>query len=204
MSPINNNPSVVQIMAWCGSGDKPLYKPMMVSLPTHICVTRPQWVNKQHPYLLAIGNFVSNSMKRNNPQFNHWNENIINLSKFSPLSATSDENFINMTPPFQCWIRLIMFLSLVYAEHYMVHVQHTIFVCWCWIFHQCCLHYIGFAHTRVYIMHIGNKNIGSCQSLDTISLRLIHWTTWYDARWMILLVLEWRHMSDMAFKITGK
>ena len=26
-------------------GDKPLSEPMMVSLLTHICVTRPQWVN---------------------------------------------------------------------------------------------------------------------------------------------------------------
>ena len=31
-------------MAWRCPGDKPLYKPMMVSLLTHICVTRPQWV----------------------------------------------------------------------------------------------------------------------------------------------------------------
>ena len=42
--PINNNPSLVQIMAWRRSGDKPLSEPMMVSLLTHICVTRPQWV----------------------------------------------------------------------------------------------------------------------------------------------------------------
>ena len=27
------------------TGDKPLSEPRMVSLPTHICVTRPQWVN---------------------------------------------------------------------------------------------------------------------------------------------------------------
>ena len=44
--PINNNPSLVQIMAWRRSGDKPLSEPMMVSLLTHICVTRPQWVNQ--------------------------------------------------------------------------------------------------------------------------------------------------------------
>ena len=44
--PINNIPALIQIMAWCRSGDKPLSEPMMVSLPTHICVTRPQWVNK--------------------------------------------------------------------------------------------------------------------------------------------------------------
>ena len=42
--PISNNPALVKIMAWRRSGDKPLSEPMMVSLPTHICVTRPQWV----------------------------------------------------------------------------------------------------------------------------------------------------------------
>ena len=42
---INNSPALVQIMAWRRSGDKPLSEPMMVSLLTHICVTRPQWVN---------------------------------------------------------------------------------------------------------------------------------------------------------------
>ena len=42
--PINNIPTLVQIMAWRRPGDKPLSEPMMVSLPTHICVTQPQWV----------------------------------------------------------------------------------------------------------------------------------------------------------------
>ena len=42
--PINSIPALVQIMAWCRSGDKPLSEPMMVSLLTHIYVTRPQWV----------------------------------------------------------------------------------------------------------------------------------------------------------------
>ena len=44
--PITNNPAVVQIMGWRRSGDNPLSEPMMVSLLvsllTHICVTRPQ------------------------------------------------------------------------------------------------------------------------------------------------------------------
>ena len=42
--PINNIPAMVQIMAWRRPGDKPLFEPMMVSLPTHICVARLQWV----------------------------------------------------------------------------------------------------------------------------------------------------------------
>ena len=42
---IDHIPALVQIMAWRRPGDKPLSEPMMISLPTHICVTRPQWVN---------------------------------------------------------------------------------------------------------------------------------------------------------------
>ena len=37
---INKIPSLVQIMAWRRTGDKPLSEAMMVSLLTHICVTR--------------------------------------------------------------------------------------------------------------------------------------------------------------------
>ena len=41
---IINIPALVQIMAWCRLGNKPLSERMMVGLLTHICVTRPQWV----------------------------------------------------------------------------------------------------------------------------------------------------------------
>ena len=47
IGPIDNIPALVQIMAWRRPSDKPLSEPMMVSLPTHICVTRPQWVKFQ-------------------------------------------------------------------------------------------------------------------------------------------------------------
>ena len=43
---INNIPALAQIMAWRRPGDKPLSEPMVVSLLTHICATRPQWVNR--------------------------------------------------------------------------------------------------------------------------------------------------------------
>ena len=45
--PMNNIPALVQIMAWCRPGNKPLSELMMVSLTTHICVTRLPCVN--HP-----------------------------------------------------------------------------------------------------------------------------------------------------------
>ena len=40
--PINNIPSLIQIMAWRRPGNKPLSEPVVVSLLTHICFTRPQ------------------------------------------------------------------------------------------------------------------------------------------------------------------
>ena len=52
--PINKTPPLVQIMAWRRPGDKPLSEPMMVSLPTHICVTRPQWIKKSETNLGKI------------------------------------------------------------------------------------------------------------------------------------------------------
>ena len=44
MGQINNIPALIQIMAWCRPGDKPLSEPKVGHLLTHICVTRPQWV----------------------------------------------------------------------------------------------------------------------------------------------------------------
>ena len=64
---INNIPALVQIMAWCRPGDKPLSEPMMVNLPTHKCVTRPHWVNRifMGPLLLTetlIPAWINNHM----------------------------------------------------------------------------------------------------------------------------------------------
>ena len=41
--PINNIPALVQIMDWRCPADKPLSEPMVISFPTHICITQPQW-----------------------------------------------------------------------------------------------------------------------------------------------------------------
>ena len=50
--PINYIPALLQIMAWCRPGDKPSSEPMMVSLLTHICVTRPPWVKIMYCIML--------------------------------------------------------------------------------------------------------------------------------------------------------
>ena len=51
---LNNNPALFQMMARRRSGDKPLSEPIMVSSLTHICVTRPQWVNHVRYRCLSV------------------------------------------------------------------------------------------------------------------------------------------------------
>ena len=51
---INNILALIQIMAWRRPGAKPLSEPIMVSLLTHICVTRPQWVKNGSTTLWRI------------------------------------------------------------------------------------------------------------------------------------------------------
>ena len=54
---INNIPTLVQIMAWDPGWHQAIIwtnGAMMVSLPTHICVTRPQWVTCISESLISI------------------------------------------------------------------------------------------------------------------------------------------------------
>ena len=52
--PINNIPALAYIMAWRCPGDKPISEPMVLSLPKHICVTRPQWVKGPPTWLKVV------------------------------------------------------------------------------------------------------------------------------------------------------
>ena len=56
--PINNIQSLVQIMAWRRPGDKPLSEGMVVKLPTHTCVPRPQWVKCDHSSAYIVNNLA--------------------------------------------------------------------------------------------------------------------------------------------------
>ena len=67
--PISNIPTLVRVMAWRLPGDKTLSEPIMVRLPTHICVTRPQWVKSNencgsYCYTVNMINFLQNIHKR--------------------------------------------------------------------------------------------------------------------------------------------
>ena len=99
--PINDIPWLVQIMAWRRSGDKPLSEPMMVSLLTHICVTRPQWVNSLWP-----------------------SDAICHHKTFSSSVQTMDScptaksNYLN-----QCWLIIIEILGQSPEGHFVENVQ---------------------------------------------------------------------------------
>ena len=82
--PINNIPSLVQIMAWHRSGDKLLSEPMMVSLPTHICITRPQWVHGVGGAVrfLVVGTI---GQRERPPRGQLWMEQCLTLLKYWPI-----------------------------------------------------------------------------------------------------------------------
>ena len=61
---INNIPALVQILAWRRRGDRPLSEPMMVNLPTHIFVTRPQWVKASQAFSRDLSPFIQNSLSQ--------------------------------------------------------------------------------------------------------------------------------------------
>ena len=69
--PISNIPALVQIMAWRRPGDKPSSGTMMVRLPTHICVTRPQWVNNI-PALVQIMTWCRQGIIWTNDGLIYW------------------------------------------------------------------------------------------------------------------------------------
>ena len=97
--PINNIPVLIQIMAWRRPGDKPLSAPTMVSLLTHICVTRPQWVNWSPPsaaYMSVnwVSNCSDNGLSQVRRQAIPWTN--ADLLPFEPLGTNFSEIWIEI------------------------------------------------------------------------------------------------------------
>ena len=71
---IKNIPALVQIMAWCRPGTKPLSEPMMVNLLTHICITRLQWVqlDKYGYFVWKINIWKANHVLATASIFDYW------------------------------------------------------------------------------------------------------------------------------------
>ena len=83
---INNIPALVQIKALRRPGDKPLSEPMMVSWLTHICVTRPQWVNGRWNTVMLL---YHNTFKYSHISNDHWS---IYMFKRQTQSTTYSSN----------------------------------------------------------------------------------------------------------------
>ena len=93
-SPVNNISALVQITAWRRPGDKPLSEPMMVSLPTHIWVTWPQWVKLNCMIApLPVKHSCRIWVNTDLPQ---WNENPPVKGGF-PLQRASNGESISMS-----------------------------------------------------------------------------------------------------------
>ena len=103
-SAINNTPSLVHLMAWCRTGNKPLFEPMMASLPMHICVTWPQWVksscpsdNIWHQIFVNIGS--GNGLV----QAIIWSNIDPDLSTNVRCKPLSDQTLIQIYQPMSVW-----------------------------------------------------------------------------------------------------
>ena len=91
--PIHNILAAVQVMAWCRSCKKPLFEPMMVRLPTHVCVTRTQWVN--------------NKLARAVPFISIRELNIANNRSWSTVSKAALKSNRTKTTDFFSWYHYV-------------------------------------------------------------------------------------------------
>ena len=99
---INNIPALVLIIAWRRPGDKPLSETMMVSLPTHICVTRPQWVKNT--------NFTESVPLRNKKKVSCKHSDCNSGEPFGPRLTTFEYN-----------LKLVMIFLFKFSFKFMIY-----------------------------------------------------------------------------------
>ena len=104
--PINNIPALAQIMAWRQSGDMQLPEPMVAKLPTHICVTRPQWINSQKT------SYISPSQAKDKVEYS-----VLKHGQFSP-------KYSQETPPWlsskgKLWGVMLYFAYIIVLDRFI-------------------------------------------------------------------------------------
>ena len=125
---MNNIQALVQIMAWCRPGDKPLSEPMMVSLLTHVCVTRSQWLEQWWPNSLTpicvtrpqCGTFLLSWIHLNPSMICNYTPNkmldeIMSIHKHPLLKFGMDRSFYS-TLYWSCDYLSMSALKLIHAE----------------------------------------------------------------------------------------
>ena len=103
---IDNIPALVQTMAWLPHGDKLLSEPMMVSLLTHLCVTRPQWVNlwkDQGKSSIKISCLTSIEISIINIKWSHDHLTIYTGNSFSWWILWFQVHLISWSTPTRTW-----------------------------------------------------------------------------------------------------
>ena len=106
--PINNIPTLVQIMAWRGPGDKPLSELMMVRLPTHMWDKGNQcgWT-ECHVMMIMLHCWSDSQLepaKLTAITFGNGFIMIGYMSKISLLTSRSVEGTVTGTGIFPCFI----------------------------------------------------------------------------------------------------
>ena len=142
---INNNPALVQIMAWRRSGDKPLPEPMVVRILTHICVIRPQWVKMvTYCYLLHLLSstemdiwFWQNFHHRLHWKLWQWSAKVSFPLNFHQWLCIDRERCQNdkkkiikiMSFPFQWYTSHMSIRCMLYCQYLLVTPQITASLC---------------------------------------------------------------------------
>ena len=99
----NTIPASVQMLAWRRPGTKPLSEPMMVNLLTHICVTRPQWINHhkmqmklyQPPVTLGLCSYPMEPIATQNSLITFY----LNTQVEAVFTFSNVDKFSNGRPP---------------------------------------------------------------------------------------------------------
>ena len=114
-------------MPWCRPGDKPLSEPTVVTLLTHICVTRPQWVKWQlcrHKLIVDLLLFKGACYHLHTTLHigGYDSDGLLVVYKLRPTKMATSLNSFSCMKLFVCWIEfhwnLPRGVQLTIVRHY--------------------------------------------------------------------------------------
>ena len=125
VGPIINISASVLIMSWRWPGDKPLSEPIMVRLPTHICIPQPQWFIQlpgKHMWHLWV-------IKSHKPTKNLWHLHN-NANKAHPITMILDyTGFFPDTVHACATIKKCNFVDYAMTGKALLHTYIYIYIC---------------------------------------------------------------------------
>ena len=119
---IDNIPAFVQIMAWCLPGDKPWSESMMVRLPTHICVTRPQEVKysicSRNNFVICACQYFKRNYFPNTTKLNHVLEHALEVWTWHKMSCKISQCLEGVRSVYKIPLSLLLPRRLLNSEWY--------------------------------------------------------------------------------------